>query len=156
MSTANKLPANLPALPKVPEGFDAWELCGWGGLTGLPVGCPFAHTEKGLADWMVWTDPGCQSSGYKHRYYIRAIKRPAKLKKPKQAQAVKAVCDVIYGPDGEGRECFVLPADAASVERMREQAESALTSAMCESDDRSEHVRAVLASLGITSAKGQP
>lgn len=107
-----------------------------------------------------------------NHHYIRAIKHPAKLKKPKQAQAVKArrmwTCgENVTAPKSRAQyfsgleqtsPAFVLPADSASVERMLEQGVNAIMemypSAEMDAAAVRMDVRAVLAAIGITSAKG--
>lgn len=158
MSAAKKLPAGLPKLPPVPEGFDAWEYMGKGWAGECEHSALLIH-EKG--EWVHWSGK-CLGTQWAH--YIRAIKRPAKLKKPKQAKAVKAVRHCVLGggrtsrirntkPLPEGSDCFVLPADKASVERMREQAMRAVIN----DPDATlgDTITAVFASIGITSTKGR-
>lgn len=177
MSTAKTLPKGLPALPPVPAGFDAWEYHPRFKSNG-PVGAPWGVCDD-LAEYL-FRNWNSTISGLGHPsdstvgncdHYIVAIKRPAKLKQPKQAQAVKAkrVYGIFSEPETihvtkKGAKYFagfqapkvtsllVLPADAASVGRMREHIAGAL-----EPYAKFPEVaaNAVLASLGITSAKGR-
>jgi hypothetical protein len=186
MSTANKLPANLPALPPVPDGWHSWEYMGEGYVSEKVE--PFGYASTGDSHWYVEMKSTAIGDDCPTLHYIRAIKRPAKLKQPKQAQAVKA--ELWHRSDNalewsrlsgmvrmhrEGGEntpmnnpVFVLPADAASVERMIEQvaqAQAAHEYATVKGwawgkDPRCDKLWisqawAGLASLGITSAKGR-
>lgn len=166
--SAAKLPKGLPKLPPVPEGFDAWELMPAGYISSAPGVIAFTTAKrfpKVPHRWRI----GVNAYGLDGLVYIRAIKRPAKLKKPKQAQAVKAKIQYVStnGALPLVRH-FVLPADAASVERMVEQVARAMAAHeyatvkgwAWRQDARCDKLwiaqsRAALASLGITSAKGR-
>lgn len=158
-----KLPKGLPPLPPVPKGWHGWELLGWGGLKGeaLP---PIPWTSASVNGWgSIGTS--AIAFGYKDRFYIRAIKH-ANAKSAKKAKAVKARVlyrlRTLYGTKvmlsetswGDYKDpVFVLPADAASVEAMREQAMRAIINdPMATLGDT---VTSVLAAIGITSAKGR-
>lgn len=113
MSTAKKLPKGLPALPPVPVGWDAWEYMGQGWTGPVSPSQWWAVYEHGK--WTTYWHKDWSPSGFPRIHYIRAIKRPAAKKaKGKRVVAKRGSC-IAMG------ECFVLPADAASVERMTEQ-----------------------------------
>lgn len=63
-------------MPPVPEGYDAWELCGWGGLKG-EQSTPFAHISLFTKYWSYSRPPGGYCLGLPKIFYIRAIKHKA-------------------------------------------------------------------------------
>lgn len=66
---AKKLPAGLPPLPPVPEGFDGWEYMGKGWVSAEPVA--YGAFKPGYTDWVV--HKSSQSAGSLIHHYIRAI-----------------------------------------------------------------------------------
>jgi hypothetical protein len=143
-----KLPKGFPKLPPVPAGWDAWELCGWGGLTGRPVGRPFGHIEKGQASWVTWTSPACVSSGFQHRFYIRAIKHPAPKPAAKGRKAVKAIA--LHCEDGKKFATINVSDEAALIE----QAGNAIYHDRDNTgSNHQSQARAVLVSLGLIAKR---
>jgi hypothetical protein len=90
MSTANKLPKGLPDLPPVPEGF----VLKYEGR-GVPGGIPAIYKSRYEQVWFCvdgaeqWEGPYVNLVGdLAACHYIRAIKRPAKLKKPSNEEKI--------------------------------------------------------------------
>lgn len=147
-----KLPKNLPPLPPVPDGYDRWKLCGWGGLImdadGTPWGCAWLRAS----DWNVENQTKYNAIGSKSLYYIVAVRDPkpaptirkfrkVAAPKPRKGRVVASkLATSDYHLNGSGLlllargnanaaypiPVFLLSADSASVERMLEQAAEAL------------------------------
>lgn len=84
-----KLPKDLPPLPPIPYGFDAWEYVGLGksGSNHLmyKVVSFIGPDSIGWANVM-----NCYSGNEQDSHYIVAVKHPAPSKKQPKAKAVKA------------------------------------------------------------------
>jgi len=99
---AAKLPKGLPALPDAPTGC-VWEYMGkhWQGEADNYI---FAHDADSF--WRL--SDGIATGGPCH--YCRAIKRPAKLKKPKRVKAVNQLArsaGVSLGAQGAVLDYFI-------------------------------------------------
>lgn len=77
------IPAGLPALPPVPDGYDAWEYRGYGWASDGPVGAPFGVCFGGEENW--YNEPWDQKLGSPEDYIcagnclhvIVAVKTPS-------------------------------------------------------------------------------
>ena len=160
-----KLPKNLPALPPVPEGYSRWEYKGKAWNSGdKPVGAPWAVGETGRS-WVVL--PEQWRFGFRNGHYIVAVRdpKPAPKKRERRVVAIKGVSTLTPTTFGiisvfpETKDTYLtpvvlLPADAASVARMQDQAYYAVVAETDLPADACERIaRAALAAIGI-SAKG--
>lgn len=79
------LPKGLPPLPPVPTGWDAWDLCGWGGLKRKENGTPWGTAVVGSPCWNY--GPEGHATGFLKTYYIEAVKKPAPAPAKKAGRA---------------------------------------------------------------------
>lgn len=141
-------PWNLPKLPEVPKGWDAWEYMGmhWDG---------FAHHYAFLAggDWLGGAGRACGSAGH----YFRAVRKPKPRRQPVPEGNSGVTATIVDFPDKslENHEPhFVLPADGTSLKRMVDQGAKAIRKKYPNSEmDAVMLARAVLRSLGIKPLK---
>lgn len=161
MSTP-KLPKGLPKLPPVPDGYDAWKLCGWGKLNHHQThGRPWNSCSATSGEWPPTNAGSGMPSGFRDRYYILAVKRPAKT--PKHARKGRVVARMSKQFAGAINDDFsliggavpvaILPADAESVERMVEQVKTVFfrNPPISPTFGAGDMARAVLAAIGIAS-----
>jgi hypothetical protein len=128
MSTPTKLPAGLPALPPVPDGYDRWEYKGLG-YKGSRFE-PYAHCNLIPDEWIMGGSSG-GANGVSSLYYIVAVRdaKPAKKATKKKAKRVKVRVGRVIGSRTVGlcsemsssSRVLVIPFDAASREAIVEQ-----------------------------------
>jgi hypothetical protein len=109
MSTPTKMPAGLPALPPVPDGYSRWEYKGKGWRNnGKPVGAPWGVAYTGGSDW--WEHSGMRTDTAKlgqpnaticegHSLHVIVAVRdakPAKKATKKKAKRVKVRARVMF------------------------------------------------------------
>jgi hypothetical protein len=94
MSTPTKLPAGLPKLPPVPDGYSRWEYKGrkWSDV-GYHV---YAFADERENSWCVYDVPMRPAGGDWH--YIVAVRdaKPAKKATKKKAKRVKVRTQIAY------------------------------------------------------------
>lgn len=169
-----KLPAGLPPLPAVLEGYAGWEYMGKGYAS--KDGEPYRFFDPTCGHWSALLGHlGGLSTANRSLHYIRAIKRPAaKPSKAKPACNGRVVAKRMWSTDypycsatiTEGRvtaaskPVFVLPADAESVERMVEQGAEAISGnpGWAQFDEKLRElyratIRTALAAVGLRAAK---
>jgi hypothetical protein len=162
-SAVLKLLKRLPPFPPVPRGYDRWAPMGVGYSSDK------AHAYLGYIE-STGHHAGWEISEDAHAYGVGGLLYIVAVRDPKPAPTIRKSRKVAPKPAGKGRvvaklekrsaytgrgyyadsDRFVLPADAASVERMVEQ----VRNAFCERAPATptELARAVLSSIGILPA----